>query len=45
LPTMAAARAIYEFFHERVEFETWDEGADIPVQLSLEEPDDIPLPR
>jgi predicted PurR-regulated permease PerM len=45
LPTMAAARAIYEFFHERVEFETWDEGAEIPVQLSLEEPDDVPLPR
>jgi len=49
LPTMAAARAIYEFFRERVEFESWDDGAEIPVQLSLEEPHerpaDVPLPR
>ena len=49
LPTMAAARAIYEFFRERVEFDSWDDGAEIPMQLSLEEPRerpaDVPLPR
>ena len=49
LPTMAAARAIYEFFRERIEFDSWDDGADIPIQLSLEEPHeraaDVPLPR
>ena len=41
LPTMAAARAIYEFFRERIEFDSWDDG-DIPVQLSLEEPHERP---
>jgi len=49
LPTMAAARAIYEFFHERIEFDRWDDDADIPVQLTLDEPRerpaDVPLPR
>jgi predicted PurR-regulated permease PerM len=48
LPTMAAGRAIYEFFHERLEFDPWD---DRPLQLELDagEPHggstDVPLPR
>ena len=37
LPTMAAARAIWEFFNERLRFDPWDEdgsplGPDIPLQ-------------
>jgi predicted PurR-regulated permease PerM len=48
LPTMAAARAIWEFFHERIRFDSWD-GEDIPAELPLEEshggPADVPLPR
>jgi predicted PurR-regulated permease PerM len=39
LPTMAALRAIWEFFAERVRLETWDEGApEVPVEVELEPP-------
>jgi predicted PurR-regulated permease PerM len=39
LPTMAGARAIWEFFRTRVRLERWDEGpADIPVEVELEPP-------
>jgi predicted PurR-regulated permease PerM len=48
LPTMAAARAIWEFFAERIRFEPWD-GQGIPVEIDVEEPPgspaDVPLPR
>jgi predicted PurR-regulated permease PerM len=48
LPTMAAGRAIWEFFSERVRFDSWDDEG-IPVGLELEEPRtgpaDVPLPR
>jgi predicted PurR-regulated permease PerM len=43
LPTMAALRAIWEFFGERVELQSWDEDDAIPVDLDAEvEP---PKPR
>jgi predicted PurR-regulated permease PerM len=48
LPTMAATRATWEFFSERVRFDSWDEES-IPGGLELEEsrgsPADVPLPR
>ena len=37
LPTMAAARAIWEFFSERVQFDAWDDGAaDEPIPIGLD---------
>ncbi len=39
LPTMAALRAIWEFFGERLELETWEEGDDaLPVDVDIEPP-------
>ncbi len=40
LPTMAAGRAIWEFFGERVELESWDEdvGGTMPVEVEMEPP-------
>jgi predicted PurR-regulated permease PerM len=40
LPTMAAGRAIWEFFRERVELDSWEEGPDeaLPVDVELEPP-------
>jgi predicted PurR-regulated permease PerM len=39
LPTMAAARAIWEFFSERVRLESWEEGREeLPVEVELEAP-------
>ena len=35
LPTMAAARAIWEFFAERVRFDPWDDDG-VPVEIALE---------
>ncbi len=47
LPTMAAARAIWEFFSERVQFDSWDDGAP-NVGVDVEGPPDrgsgVPLP-
>ncbi len=45
LPTMAAARAIWEFFAERVQFDSWDDDRPPPLDLELELPTDVPLPR
>ncbi len=49
LPTMAAARAIWEFFAERLQFDSWDDELRLPLQLELEEPPgdpaDVPFPR
>ena len=45
LPTMAAARAIWEFFAERLQFDSWDDGRPPPLDLELELPTDVPLPR
>jgi predicted PurR-regulated permease PerM len=39
LPTMAAMRAIWEFFGERLRLESWEDGApDLPVEVELEAP-------
>jgi predicted PurR-regulated permease PerM len=40
LPTMAAGRAIWEFFHGRIDFEPWESGsaAELPVEAELEPP-------
>jgi predicted PurR-regulated permease PerM len=36
LPLLAAGRAIWEFFSERVELESWQEGGVIPVEVEVE---------
>jgi predicted PurR-regulated permease PerM len=36
LPLLAAARAIWEFFSERIELEPWREGEPVPVGVDLE---------
>jgi predicted PurR-regulated permease PerM len=40
LPTMAAGRAIWEFFRERVDLESWDDAPEgpVPVEVELEPP-------
>jgi predicted PurR-regulated permease PerM len=39
LPTMAALRAIWEFFGERLELEDWEEGDEtLPVDVDIEPP-------
>jgi predicted PurR-regulated permease PerM len=50
LPTLAAGRAIWEFFSGRVQLEPWDEGGEpIPVEVELEpaqaEPPKLEPPR
>ncbi len=37
LPLLAAGRAMWEFFSERVELEPWDKGGTPPVEVELEE--------
>jgi predicted PurR-regulated permease PerM len=36
LPTMAALRAIWEFFSERVELQKWDEDDPLPLDVGVE---------
>jgi hypothetical protein len=38
LPTMAAGRAIWEFFRERIDLDSWDDHGDrgVPVEVELE---------
>jgi predicted PurR-regulated permease PerM len=40
LPTMAAGRAIWEFFGERIDLESWEEAPEgpVPVEVELEPP-------
>jgi predicted PurR-regulated permease PerM len=38
LPLLAAGRAVYEYFSERVELEPWVEGGPVPVEVELEQP-------
>jgi predicted PurR-regulated permease PerM len=38
LPTLAAGRAIWEFFGRRVALEPWEAGATVPVEVELEPP-------
>src|SRR3982751_2637901 len=37
LPLLAAGRAVWEFFAERVELEAWEKGGATPVEVELEE--------
>jgi len=43
LPTLAALRAVWEFFGERVRFERWEEGGPVPLDVELEIPE-APVP-
>ena len=36
LPLLAALRAIWEFFGDRIELEPWEEGDKLPVEVGLE---------
>src|SRR6185437_7311853 len=38
LPLLAAGRAIWEFFGDRVELEPWTGGEPVPVEIELVEP-------
>jgi predicted PurR-regulated permease PerM len=38
LPTLAAARAVWEFFGTRVQLERWDEKETVPVEVEIEPP-------
>ena len=38
LPTLAATRAIWEFFGERIALEPWTGGGTVPVEVELEPP-------
>jgi predicted PurR-regulated permease PerM len=38
LPLLAAARAVYEFFSERVTLEPWTAGGPVPVEVEIEPP-------
>jgi predicted PurR-regulated permease PerM len=42
LPLLAVARAVWEFFGERVELERWEDGGTVPVEVEVEPP---PRPR
>jgi predicted PurR-regulated permease PerM len=44
LPTLAALRAIWEFFGERVVFEPWRAGGPVPVEVEVEVPE-APVPE
>jgi predicted PurR-regulated permease PerM len=44
LPLLAATRAIYEFFSERVALEPWTEGGPVPVEVEVEPPVRPPPP-
>ena len=36
LPTMAAGRAIWEFFGERIDLEPWEDAAEGPIAVDVE---------
>ncbi len=44
LPLLAASRAVYEFFSERVELEPWALEGPIPVEVEVEPPPVVPVP-
>jgi predicted PurR-regulated permease PerM len=45
LPLLAAGRAVYEYFSERVELESWAEGGPVPVEVEIEQaPPVAPVP-
>jgi predicted PurR-regulated permease PerM len=44
LPVLAAGRAIWEFFAERVTLEPWDEDGAVPVEVEVERPKAVNAP-
>ena len=44
LPLLAAGRAIWEFFAERVTLEPWDEDGPVPVEVEVERPKAVNAP-
>ena len=44
LPLLAAGRAMWEFFSERLAFEPWEEGGVPPVEIELEQDSETPPP-
>jgi predicted PurR-regulated permease PerM len=44
LPMLAAGRAVWEFFSERVELEPW-EGGEVPVEVEIEQRPPPPAPQ
>ena len=44
LPLLAAARAIYEYFAERVQLEPWTAAGPVDVQVEVEPPPVVPVP-
>jgi predicted PurR-regulated permease PerM len=45
LPLLAVGRAVWEFFGERVEFESWEGGGRVPVEVEIEEEKPPEVPR
>jgi predicted PurR-regulated permease PerM len=45
LPLLAVARAVWEFFSERIEFEKWEEGAKLPAEVDVEPEAPAEVPR
>ncbi len=46
LPLLAVARAVWEFFGERIELERWEDGVPVPVEVEVEpEPETQTRPR
>jgi predicted PurR-regulated permease PerM len=42
LPLLAVMRAVWEFFHDRIELEPWEEGTKVPVDVDLEPETEVP---
>src|SRR5207248_3102151 len=42
LPLLAAGRAMWEYFGERVDLEAWDKEEEVPVPVELEEAEPPP---
>ena len=42
LPLLAVMRAVWEFFHDRIELEPWEEGTTVPVDVDLEPETEVP---
>jgi predicted PurR-regulated permease PerM len=42
LPLLAVMRAVWEFFHDRIELEPWEEGRTVPVDVELEPETEVP---
>ena len=42
LPLLAVGRAVWEFFHDRIELEPWEEGDPMPVDVDLGPEKEVP---